>query len=334
MAASRPGVPGGAHVTYANAGAPGPGEAQQFGDWEKSVTAQPWQTVPRSGAAIGDAVNLNTFPARYYTANPMDEYVELKNLAMRSMYRGPNNEQGRVHTMLTDRDLAYVDDKRKQAEYARFLSWTEQWFNFGDPAQADLYAKAFPDYYEKRKDLILNIAQIQTRYAILRLLGPRTKEDFLFLWGIQTGRIPLITGPIWNPADWRGAGPPKRYAMFSIWRPTEYGPRLPNAANRTDPLGAGYYHGHDNDGVLNVGIANQGVYDQIMWGQPGGQNIPEAANDPNYAGVMAQAGNQIFGGDNRVGGDVLGLRIPGLDAGWANPQPQVVQPGAGGQPGN
>lgn len=240
MAALRQGTPGGAGVpNMANLG-PAPGQAEQFAAYEKSVQGVPWQRPMRSGRGADHPVQANNFPGVYFSQNPYDDYYDLKNKAINGMYTG--DQANRVHTMLTDNDLAYLDNKRKQQELAKFTVWTEQWFDFADPAQADLYTKAFPEYYEKRKQLITDLAQIQVKYAILRLLGPRTREDFLFLWGIKTKRIPLIKGPLWNPAAWGAAGPKKQLAYFNPWRRTTRGPVLPNVDNRTDPEGAGEFN--------------------------------------------------------------------------------------------
>lgn len=246
MAALRQGTPGGISVPNGANGAPPPGAAEQFGAYENAVTASPWQRPMRSNRGALDAVNTNNFPARYFTPNPYDDYYDLKSKALINLY--PDGARDRIHTMLTDQDLAYLDNKRKQQELAKFTVWTEQWFDFSDPAQADLYAKAFPEYYEKRKQLITDLAQIQVKYAILRLLGPRTREDFLFLWGVKTGRIPLINGPLWNPTQWGAEGPEKRLAIFNPWRSYNETAKvpLPNADNRTDPEGGeGFsYLGH------------------------------------------------------------------------------------------
>lgn len=289
-------------VPNGNAGALSAERAMQFAAYEAQNTAQPWQRVTRSGATdINSVVNTNNFPSRYIPKDPNDDYVKIKSMAIQEMYNTGNNA-ARVHTQLTDRDIMYLENKLKTEEYAKFRAWTEQWFDFTDPAQVDIYTKAFPDYFQRRAELIKNLGEIQIKYAILRMMGPRTEQDFMFLWGIESGRIPLVRGFLAEPKDWASSGPAKKLAWFNPWRLTTRGIYMPNEKNRTDP-GARratnpFYVGFSDSGSLNRnyggGITGRGMLQQ-HW-------------DPIVAGDVVQGDVQFAGQAGQV--QIQGFQQP------------------------
>ena len=128
-----------------------------------------------------------------------------------------------------------------------------------------------------------------TKFAILRLLGPRTREDFMYLWLVQTGRVPLIQGPLWDPSKWEQAGPEKKYALFNPWKmlSSNNAPNNVDTLNRTDPLG--------NPGSrFNAADPNQGMVlrrDVPLWN---GYKGYRAAYGANYGNPVGQAGIDRF----------------------------------------
>ena len=132
-----------------------------------------------------------------------------------------------------------------QQEYANFKVWAEQWYDFSDPAQVRLFEEAFPDYYQQRAQLIKNLGDNATKFAILRLLGPRTRDDFMFMWLVTSGKIPLPQGPLWDPKKWADEGPPLQLALFNPWKMmnADEEPVRVDVNNRTDPVGLGFTDG-------------------------------------------------------------------------------------------
>lgn len=102
----------------------------------------------------------------------------------------------------TEQDAAYLKRQRDQMENADFDRWVMGKFDLDDPAQLFLFQQIAPEQFQRRMDLIDYEQNLVTRYAKNRLMGPRTMDDLKFEWLIETGRVELPKGPIWDPVDW------------------------------------------------------------------------------------------------------------------------------------
>ena len=102
----------------------------------------------------------------------------------------------------TEQDASYLKRQRDQIENADFDRWVMQKFDLNDPAQLFLFQQIAPEQFQRRMDLIDYQQNIVTKYAKNRLMGPRTMEDLKFEWLVETGRIELPKGPIWDPVQW------------------------------------------------------------------------------------------------------------------------------------
>lgn len=220
---------------------PGPQAPAAFVGYEDASMDQPWQNPTRSGMPATDAVNKSRFPAQYIDRDPRDSLYSLKKavVAGQGTWLGAGAAQAVVP--ITDADMMYFKHKEEQQEYQNFKIWAEQWYDFSDPAQVRLFEEAFPDYYMQRLTLIQNLGMNAVKYAQLRLLGPRTRDDFMFMWAVQTGRIQMPKGALWDPATWSKEGPAAQLAFFNPWRLTSKAtaPNMVDVNNRTDPFGTG-----------------------------------------------------------------------------------------------
>lgn len=278
------GVPMGANA-YAG---PGPAAPGAFAAYEEANISQPWQRPTRSGAAATASVNQDTnFPAQYIDKDPRDTLYDVKRGVIKEAksWLGVGKESGAQAVVpITDADAAYFKHKMDQMEYANFKVWAEQWYDFTDPAQVRLFEEAFPDYYQQRAQLIKNLGDNSTKYAILRLLGPRTRDDFMFMWLVQTGKISLPTGALWEPSSWAGQTPPTQLALFNPWRMVSKpdAPNKVNLANRTDPAG---YGTHSYAGLPTHKEQLYGLQDFLSVGQ---SQIPTLTFNPQIGGQDPQ----------------------------------------------
>jgi hypothetical protein len=286
-------------------------QARQFQQYEEANMQQPWQNPTRSGYdKPDDPVNQDRFPAVYFPKDPYDTVWETKNQIITGggMYGKSQVKQGAVGVgeygpvvqtvPITDRDVEYSLDKARREEYANFLQYAEQLWDLSDPAQVRLFEAAFPGYYERRKALITNLGANQTKFAMLRLLGPRTAEDAMFQWLVQTGKVPLINGPLWDPKSWADQGPKKQYALLNPWRllTATNAPNMPNLRNRTDPVG-------DPTRALNVAPYNEGLWNGKwpMWsGAAGYRQMQTGSQQEVYSGaggphLLGRTGNPLAG---------------------------------------
>lgn len=102
-------------------------------------------------------------------------------------------------------DADYALRQRAQVENADFDRWVMQKWNLQDPAQNFLMQTIAPDQFQRRLDLIETQQSLVSKYARLRLLGPKSLEDLKFEWLVETGRITLPKGPVWDPVAWMDA---------------------------------------------------------------------------------------------------------------------------------
>lgn len=102
-------------------------------------------------------------------------------------------------------DAQYLMRKRDQEEKAQFDMWVTQKFNLTDPAQNMMLQSIAPELFQRREEVIDTQQNLVSRYAKMRLRGAKNIEDLYLEWLIETGRIDLPKGPIWDPKAWRKA---------------------------------------------------------------------------------------------------------------------------------
>lgn len=103
------------------------------------------------------------------------------------------------------KDAEYLQRKRDDEEKAAFDQWVMQKFNTADPAQNMMLQNIAPELYQRREDIINMNQDLVSRYAKLRLRGVKNISDLHLEWLIETGRLALPKGPIWDPLAWRKA---------------------------------------------------------------------------------------------------------------------------------
>lgn len=154
--------------------------------------------------AVVDGANQasNEFPYVPFAPDSYDEIADIKS----QFASGAAGEEGaRADNWVvpfTEQDAAYVRRQRDQMENADFDRWVMQKFDLENPAELFLFQQIAPDQFQRRMDLIDYQQNIVSRYAKMRLMGPRSLEDLKFEWLVETGRIELPRGPIWNPEQW------------------------------------------------------------------------------------------------------------------------------------
>lgn len=125
---------------------------------------------------------------------------------------------------LNDSDLKVVEDIEKQKQENSFESFVASYFDMNDPATAKLVEDMMPEYYEKRQESIEHQAELQKQLALIDLRGPKSKQDLMVLYLVNTGAIPLPRGALFEPHKWgmdnkdftRGILNPRRYFVAGI----------------------------------------------------------------------------------------------------------------------
>lgn len=149
--------------------------------------------------AVVDGANQasNEFPMVPFAPDSYDDTAMIKTAFADGAAMG-----GNWNVPFTEADAAYVKRQRDQVENADFDRWVMQKFNLSDPAQLFLFQQIAPEQFQRRMDLIDYEQNLVTKYAKMRLMGPKSMEDLKFEWLIETQRIELPKGPIWDPQLW------------------------------------------------------------------------------------------------------------------------------------
>jgi hypothetical protein len=213
----------------------------------------------------GHANRANDFPVKIVKPHKRDTLIDLK-----TSVTDDNGASRFGHATLSDADLEWMDDKRKQAQKVDFDRYIANYYDLTNPAEAELLARYYPEYFSEREKEIESQADLQKQLALIRLRGPKSKKDFLLIYMIQNRTVPLPQGPLWNPAAWGNTDQdtPAGYKR-GIFAPARYIPGyIQPHAQRYDALwtganGAlGTYTGLGNNNARNVyggGVGNNAV---------------------------------------------------------------------------
>jgi len=198
MAARQPGAPSIAETTRMRANA-------ETGATSTSLRYQ-WQTPLHDGDRLTPQQQkenrkaTNDFPL---VAVPKDPYDDIANI--KSVF-GDKDLTGENWTVpFENADAQYLLRKRDAQEKAQFDAWVMQKYDLTDPAQMLLLQNIAPELFQRREEVIDSQQALVSAYAKLRLRGAKSLSDLELEWLIETGRLQLPHGPIWNPVMWRHA---------------------------------------------------------------------------------------------------------------------------------
>lgn len=157
-------------------------------------------------------------------------------------------------------DAQYLLRKRNYEEKAEFDAWIMQKYDITNPAENLMLQNIAPELFKRREEIIDNQQALVSAYAKTRLRGAKSLADLELQWLIDTGRIELPKGPIWNPRAWRenqiaGSGLTdaewnKRRYEFGLFSPIQWltsanGGQMPRPQNRADIAGSGVVYNPD-----------------------------------------------------------------------------------------
>lgn len=148
-----------------------------------------WYTDPKKPIAKTE------WPVVPFRADPHDDLWAIKTDAAKI--------NDNIQVMFTDSDAEYQMRKRTDDEQARFDAWVSQTFDCTNPATNMMLQQIAPSLYKRREEVIDWLQNLNTRYAKIRMRGAKTEDDLRFQWLVDTGRLELPTGAVWDPEKWR-----------------------------------------------------------------------------------------------------------------------------------
>ena len=156
------------------------------------------------------AANSSKFPIRGFPSDPYDTMYSLKDDLSRPIRIDVNGVAVEIPAMAnerrplpwTEQDISYLKRKRDAEENLAYLTWQADKYDLTDPATRDWFEKRCPSYFAQRESLIEQQIDLASRYAKIRLRGAKTEDDLKLEYLIETDRISLPKGAIWDPYAW------------------------------------------------------------------------------------------------------------------------------------
>lgn len=137
-----------------------------------------------TGIDQGAAQHLGRYPTQLMPKDERDEKFRLLQL----LKQGGQEPFGQI-TMPED-TLDWLKSKENALEAARLEKWLLDMMRDMGPADVQRLVGAFPELIDQRMSQIDMQLAIQRRMAQIDLRGPKEKEDYYFLYAVNTGRIP------------------------------------------------------------------------------------------------------------------------------------------------
>lgn len=139
----------------------------------------------------GRQADRGNFPAKYLSKQEREKALQLKEeyLLRKGAKLGVNNVN--VNYTPDAEDIKIWIKKDEELNLFNF----EKWLELKMLSHPNLYNQkwvrtVYPEYYEKRLELIDQHLDIQKKIAMIKLYGgPRDKEDLMFIWAIENNEI-------------------------------------------------------------------------------------------------------------------------------------------------
>lgn len=115
-------------------------------------------------------------------------------------YLGKDNGDGPLQTFYTptEDDINVLLRKDQEKELLNFEAFLQNYFDLSNPIHQKLLREIYPNYFERRLDVIRESLTLQEKIAKLKLFGPQTKEDIFFIYAIINGDIEIPDTVVFN----------------------------------------------------------------------------------------------------------------------------------------
>ena len=153
--------------------------------------------APMKGQVMEDRSGTvaSRFPALIEKGDPRD-----RDYALRKTVINDRGEIPGLGKMMADHsDVEYLRKKADDANEADFKAWFLAQMDLSSPEKQAYWQSKFGDVFAERKSLLNQQLELQKQLALIRIMGPQTKDDYLLLWSIERGFIEVPKGAIFDP---------------------------------------------------------------------------------------------------------------------------------------
>lgn len=150
---------------------------------------------PSTAIKAGKANDAGHFPANYFAKKDDEKRVRLV-----QDYSAWLKDGKGLNTLYvpTDDDINVLLRKDQEKELLNFETFIQEYFDLSNPIHQKLVRELYPNYFERRLDVIRETLSLQERIAKIKLLGMQTKEDVFFVYGLMNGDIKMPEEVVFN----------------------------------------------------------------------------------------------------------------------------------------
>jgi len=152
---------------------------------------------PASAIKAGKPDEVGHFPANYFAKKDDEKRVRL----VQDYSRWLRSEAGgglKTLYVPTEDDINVLLRKDQEKELLNFETFIQEYFDLSNPIHQKLVRELYPNYFERRLDVIRETLSLQERIAKIKLLGMQTKEDVFFVYGLMNGDIKIPENVVFN----------------------------------------------------------------------------------------------------------------------------------------
>lgn len=149
---------------------------------------------PASAFKAGDPAARGHFPANYFAKKDDEKRVRL----VQDYSKWLGDEGLKTLYVPTEDDINVLLRKDQEKELLNFETFIQEYFDLSNPIHQKLVRELYPNYFERRLDVIRETLSLQERIAKIKLLGMQTKEDVFFVYGLMNGDIKLPNDVVFN----------------------------------------------------------------------------------------------------------------------------------------
>lgn len=143
---------------------------------------------PSTAIKAGNLNDDKHFPANYFAKKDDEKRVRL----VQDYSAWLKGSKG-LDTLYvpTEDDINVLLRKDQEKELLNFETFIQEYFDLSNPIHQKLVRELYPNYFERRLDVIRETLSLQERLAKIKLLGMQTKEDVFFVYGLMNGDIQI-----------------------------------------------------------------------------------------------------------------------------------------------
>lgn len=152
---------------------------------------------PSTAIKAGKQGEPGHFPANYFAKKDDEKRVRI----VQDYSRWLGSEAGgglKTLYVPTEDDINVLLRKDQEKELLNFETFIQEYFDLSNPIHQKLVRELYPNYFERRLDVIRETLSLQERIAKIKLLGMQTKEDVFFVYGLMNGDIKIPDNVVFN----------------------------------------------------------------------------------------------------------------------------------------